>query len=327
MFCIPCDNFFDDFWQVLPSHLAEQAFDIFGEIHEVLGFTIQIPKDLRPTACGPILGHIADISSRPFKARNKPSRRAKIENLVLAHERKNRVSPTEAGTLAGKSAHFATALYGRCGRAALKALYRRQHGSSHVLTVPLRAALRWIVKVMLSSPPREIFASLELPVRIGYSDAAGNGRLTAVLFLQPPLRPRFTALQIPPEILCRLSKRKTQIVPLEALGAFLLLCTFSLDLADCAIRLFVDSDGAAGALIRGFSSADDVACVASAFWARAALSHMAVFIDRVDSKANLADGPTRNYLGDLQALGARWVQPPTHRFIRDVLSVFDDLAL
>ena len=175
MFCIPRDIFFNDFWQVLPRHLAEQAFEIFGflnffwEIHEVLGFTIKTKKDLdlRPTACGPILGHMAGISSRPFRAMNKPSRRAKIENLVLAHKRKNRVPPTEAGTLAGKSAHFATALYGRCGRAALKALYRRQHGSSHVLTVPLRAALRWIVKVMLSSPPREIFASLELPVRIG----------------------------------------------------------------------------------------------------------------------------------------------------------------
>ena len=57
------------------------------------------------------------------------------------------------------------------------------------------------------------------------------------------------------------------------------------------------------------------------------MSRMAVFIDRVDSKANLADGPSINYLGDLQALGARWVPPPTHRFIRDVLSVFDDLAL
>ena len=155
--------------------------------------------------------------------------------------------------------------------------------------------------------------------------------MAAVLFVPPPLRPRFTALQIPPEIEGRLLKRKTQIVPFEALGALLLLICFRRDLSKCALRHFVDSDGAAGALIRGFSSAADIACIASAFWAVAAEARAAVFIDRVDSHANVADGPSRpekfDHLGDMRALGARWVHPPTHRFTDSVLSIFDDLAI
>ena len=331
MFFLPCDNFFDDFWNVLPARLAPAAFDLFLEINRLLGFVIKVKKDVLPTSVGPMLGHIVDISRRPFQAENKPERRSKIECIIKSCEKKNRCSPTEAGTLAGKSAHFATALYGRCGRAALKALYKRQHGKRSDLSVQLKAALRWILRVLLSSPPREVFASVDRQVLVGYSDAAGTGRLAAVLFLPPPLRPRFTALQIPPEIGGRLLKRKTQIVPFEALGALLLLICFRRDLSNCALRHFVDSDGAAGALIRGFSSAADIACIASAFWAVAAEARAAVFIDRVDSHANVADGPSRpekfDHLSGMRALGARWVHPPTHRFIDSVLSIFDDLAI
>ena len=109
MFYLPCDSFFDDFWGVLPDHLAVPAFEVFRKINVLLGFEINIPKDVFPSSEGPILGHIANIGGKPFLAKNKPERRQKILRMILQILREHRCSPTTAGCLAGKAGHFATA--------------------------------------------------------------------------------------------------------------------------------------------------------------------------------------------------------------------------
>ena len=109
MFYLPCDSFFDDFWGVLPDHLAVPAFEVFRKINVLLGFEINIPKDVFPSSEGPILGHIANIGGKPFLAKNKPERRQKFLRMILQILRENRCSPTTAGCLAGKAGHFATA--------------------------------------------------------------------------------------------------------------------------------------------------------------------------------------------------------------------------
>ena len=47
-----------------------------------------------------------------------------------------------------------------------------------------------------------------------------------------------------------------------------------------------------------------------------------VLVRRVESKANVADGPTRHYLGDLEALAATWSRPRMPHWIGDLKSEF-----
>ena len=53
-------------------------------------------------------------------------------------------------------------------------------------------------------------------------------------------------------------------------------------------------------------------------WLRLADADCDLCVGRVESKANIADGPTRDYLFDLEALGAVFVSPSLPEWILDV---------
>jgi hypothetical protein len=53
-------------------------------------------------------------------------------------------------------------------------------------------------------------------------------------------------------------------------------------------------------------------------WLHLADADCDLCVGRVESKANIADGPTRDYLFDLEALGAVFVSPSLPEWIQDV---------
>ena len=59
------------------------------------------------------------------------------------------------------------------------------------------------------------------------------------------------------------------------------------------VVLFVDNDAARGALIKGLTRTRPSARIVSKFWEAAARSEVYLWVDRVPSAANPADGPSR----------------------------------
>lgn len=80
---------------------------------------------------------------------------------------------------------------------------------------------------------------------------------------------------------------------------------------------FIDNDSAAANLVKGYSPLHDSAAIVGDYWLLAAQYKMSIYIDRVASKANISDGPSRNDFSLLQSLNALWTPPSdfflTHR--------------
>ena len=96
-----------------------------------------------------------------------------------------------------------------------------------------------------------------------------------------------------PEDLCRLFAPRNPIEQIETAAVLLLFEIFAAELRDTDVRLFVDNVAAQGSLVRGFSRSLSQAVLCGAVWTRAALARVGLWVDRVESAANVADIPTR----------------------------------
>ena len=78
---------------------------------------------------------------------------AAIDSILAA----NHLRPARAGKLSGQGNFASAGLFGRIGRAPLRAVYQRQHEKgrrSFALTNSLRYALTWLRNVVLTAGPR-----------------------------------------------------------------------------------------------------------------------------------------------------------------------------
>ena len=95
----------------------------------------------------------------------------------------------------------------------------------------------------------------------------------------------------------------------ESLAALLGLCSFSGLLRDADVMHFIDSSAAEGSLIKGYSASQTLAAIAGAYWSVASESRASIWIGRVPSKLNVADGPTRGNLEAITYHGWKLWQP------------------
>ena len=68
----------------------------------------------------------------------------------------------------------------------------------------------------------------------------------------------------------------------------------------------VDSESALGALVKGYSSKEDLSWLTAVFWDQALKLKASIYIDRVATDANPGDGPSR--ARTREALECKWKQ-------------------
>jgi len=113
---------------------------------------------------------------------------------------------------------------------------------------------------------------------------------------------------VPETIIAKWLDRKTQIVMIELVAAVAALQTFSHQLRGKSLLLFVDAEAVEGALIKGYSARSDICQLISVFWDLALELKCLIYIDRVPTDANVADGPSRLNFHDADQAG--WVRTP-----------------
>ena len=153
---------------------------------------------------------------------------------------------------------------------------------------------------------------------VAYTDGQGAGFIAAVLFPGAPHAPAYCSLKLPVELLTRFGQRNC-IQQIETCAVILLFEVFTRELFDCDLRLFCDNIAEQGALIKGFSKSPSQAALCGGVWVRAASGRVGLWIDRVRSKSNIADIPTRPDQKErfeiLRSLGIRCRVPPHNRII------------
>ena len=95
----------------------------------------------------------------------------------------------------------------------------------------------------------------------------------------------------------------------ELMAIPLALSSFASLLNGSLVTFFIDNNGALCSLIKGSAGAADLNRAIGMIWQGFAKQHVGFYGARVESAANLADGPTRDEFAHLSALGARYMEP------------------
>ncbi|CAE7301804.1 unnamed protein product [Symbiodinium sp. CCMP2456] len=232
-------NFYDDKYGFEPEATAASAFALAEKVHWWLGARFDQQK-LQLCSDPTILGVTYDLGQYLLKI--KKSRKTELFDeisMILKHEE---LSPGQAGKLRGKLMFGASQLWGKIGRAFLRALSDRQYSrktSATALPIP-------------SSGPRKtdvvIFTDGSAP-STNPKDPATE-MIGGVMFTRDDLPKQFSS-DVPKLIMQRWFPRKTQICMIELLAAVVAVQTFREEIRGKLVVLFIDSEPVEAALIKG----------------------------------------------------------------------------
>ena len=100
--------------------------------------------------------------------------------------------------------------------------------------------------------------------------------------------------------------RATHIVMIELLGVLAAIDHLALRLRGRRAILLVDSEPVESALIIGGSNKEDMNELATIFWDIVLRNDICLFITRVPTDSNPADGPSRGFFRELELRGGKW---------------------
>ena len=152
-----------------------------------------------------------------------------------------------------------------------------------------------------------------------WTDAAGAGKKVAAFIHSPLIGWQWTLWEPPDELLYNvlLDRDDNQIGFQELAGVLVAMETFAEILQGCLITFWQDNQGVLGSILKGGGKAAEANAMIGRFWIRASELGIACRIGRVESKANLADGPTRDCQEWVQSLGAEFVSPIVPSYVSD----------
>jgi len=331
-FSIVMDHFFDDFFIVEPQFSIQSAVFCFRRACQLLGFELDSAKSQMPACMCGILGVLFNTSAirseRKLFVQSKPSRISNLTIEINAIVKADKLAPSHAARVIGKFGFIADHMYGRVGRAAMGALRHRQysHSHDHSLTPSIKASLGLALALLHTAPPREISVSppSERPT-ILYTDASdvpgrdvGQYIVGAVLDSPSQSTLLYTYWCVPPELVQRWIPKQTQIGQLEIFAGAVAVDAWADLLRDKQVLHFVDNDSATASLVKGYSPQEDSCALVGDYWLRVAALKASVYVDRVESKSNLADGPSRVDLQEVATLGAKFTPPCTDLFMQQL---------
>lgn len=318
------DHFFDDFFLVEPAETATIGMFVLKESFSALGFALDPEKSQPPAQVQAVLGVMFSTASlnerRVISVSPKPSRITGLQNLIQGALKHDALSPSQAASLVGKFGFLCSTLFGKAGRCCTGPARFRQYSSYPVMSLdpPLRQSLELMSEFLTFTPAREIPIQADLPLII-YSDASDVPErsprfiLGGVCYDPIDSSLEFSSWEVPNALVQKWAPKQNYMGQLELLAAPFASATWSERAKQRPILFFLDNDSASSNLIKGYSPKTDSSIIVGEFWLMAASLKSSIYIDRVESKSNLADGPSRHHYLELYALGGRWKEPDTGR--------------
>jgi hypothetical protein len=183
------------------------------------------------------------------------------------------------------------------------------------------SAAQWFIAYLRDFEPRRINAvTARRKVKI-WTDAAGvTRRLAAVLWTGE--RWLYTVYTVSQQLWDQfLPREDDQIGMQELLAVPLALHTFQSEVSGTEALCFGDNDGVVASLIKGSNKALDTNLCVGQIWLDVNKFHIALVLARVESKANVADDPSRDRFEFLNRVGASFIEPVMPQWV-DALWAF-----
>ena len=192
----------------------------------------------------------------------------------------------------------------------MKAIFGQKASATGNVGPRLRAALRWWQRVLsLGVSETRKWGQSRLSTCFLFVDAASApARCAAVLMKDGMIS--YTASPPRQDWMRQLARRgDNQILSLEILAIMVALSTFGDDLSGRNVVLYSDNVGAECATRKGDAKAFDHNQLVHEIWTHALLMKFNLWIERVPSKENISDSPSRFDYELLHDLGAKWHKP------------------
>ena len=334
-------NYFDDHVMVEPSFAGDSAQLGLACMAHACGFLFDPDKHVSMAERFVYLGVQNDFSRVPEGVsvlRILPTRKAALVEACGGFLKSGAMSQGQAASLRGKLYFAATSAYGKVGRAALQPILQRQEGrgrSSDRLTPAMVLSLKFFITLLHHMPDREIVLSgaARRPPLLVWSDASwerGVGWLGFVVYDPAQARFFYSDSPVPDHVLEFFVQKKQKIGQCEILAASSVYTSMPDLFRGREAIHWIDNTSAISCLLHGYSGKLDSALLVNAFHLFNAGLRVRVHFEYVESKANVADLPSRQeftYL--LLSLAARrvptFIHPagtwsgPLKRFLLDAL--------
>ena len=297
IFRVPVVGYFDDFAAPVPRSLARQALHLFCTLNAALGFDLKPPKCLVGSAVE-FLGVVVCAGQTPVRVSVSDERRLGLLSTVSAALAKGELHRGEAEVLSGKLSFCHCVCFAKEGRSFMPRLYNQTRSTNASISPLLRSDLGWWVDYLSVPRFRSYSRRSTAPRWLLYTDAAGDGGLGAVLVPvahERPLPPRIFYGRSEPEATLSISNGTSVIYALEVLAVARALATCGCLVAGGRVSLYVDNDASAAAIAKGctHASAPEVNALVRCIWSMASSFDVALWIERVGTKSNPADAPSR----------------------------------
>jgi hypothetical protein len=306
LFWLILSQYVDDYPQVEPAGSAASASEVTIKVLELLRWTLKAPGGMVPVfgwkfAALGVVFNFEKVMEEVIEVQDKPERIPRVVAIIETIVAAGRAAPGEAETLRGCLAYTRAQCFGRCGAVALHYLSRLAAGPARPVDEEMAMQLRFWPKYLQDAKPRTLKLNDTRPPILVFVDGAEEDVVsTGAVMIDPcdGLNGRqFFVYDVPT---AKVEQWKTAggkqrvIHQAELLPALLAVSTWAARMQGRRIILFVDNDGARGSLIKGSSTSLPSALIVGQFWSEAAAAEMYIWVDRVPSASNPADGPSRH---------------------------------
>ena len=208
--------------------------------------------------------------------------------------REKKCSPDQAAKYAGRLAFTCTIAAARQGRAFVKPFHAQANAPLREFDMSpalLNAAPWWTKFLELKPSIRMAVGHTTRETVWAWTDSSGEDPCLGVVVYRRGSW-YYTYLDAPPAVLDQLLHRQdSQINFLEMLAVLLFVTTFQNIICGTAAFVFIDNNSVLGSLLKGSSSAPEANMLTGRIWLHAAEWSWAPIWARVESAANIADGP------------------------------------
>ena len=347
--CIPVVHYVDDYGAIEPTGSANSGFDTFESINSILGFHMKISKKQPPAKSHRIQGVIIECDPDKITVAPCPSRIKNISEQLQGHLRTQLMTPEQARKLAGKCSFTTTQLFGRVGRAALRALYDKAFSNTDTINSHTHSAITALLNILQHCQPRQLpLQPQQTQHTIIYTDAfykegdqilrcsdlydqqhdlTPSSEMTngwaAVVFHPSAKTPLVFHGTVPPKLLKHFASNKAFIYFLEAWAAIITPILIKPLLTSTYIQL-CDNDAATHAIIKGSGSHAPLNNLIGSHWTWHNRSCLRQILHRVPTHANIADPFSRGDFSISTQLHWPVLEPPTNRLLTTTKKIIGD---
>ena len=304
IFGIPLIGYFDDFGALVPSKVGRRALHTFEQFCNSLGITLKKTKTDRgrrivflgllgnfPAPCNRMLLSI-DLPTDKADAWCRSIKRILAEGIV---------SHDELESIIGRLSFTQTSVFGRIGRGMLAPLYAKLRALPYHTALSCRESttLAWWTAALPNLEPRTATPKTDRTDRVVYTDAAGKSRIIAAVILDPANFKLTKYLRSITHVRTgsrwvRTFEDTSYIYGLEMLAILATLMERGDDLRNQSVTFYIDNNNALLAILKNSAKPIAIQAMTGLIWHRIQELNITPWFERVPSKRNIADLPTRH---------------------------------